>query len=196
MCVAIPYVPCGICCCVYLLVLSRSCGKAPLSSSTPILLLLLTLLKEQQALCLESDRCKLVGANNAWGVTSGSPSPHFLCSASLRGCHSGPDRWWGGGNKGRALHKSFCNTSSQFVCVQVLLSRGNGEDEYMCLGNSRLQKYTPTLHHTTHIDKDRLACCVCSRRTCLATSGKQNCTRNTPPRRPTLHTSHSEWVRE
>lgn len=56
----------------------------------------------------------LTGSNNLWGVTSGSPFPYFLCYPSLRGCHSGPDRWRRKERGGGALHKSVSNV---YLCL-------------------------------------------------------------------------------
>lgn len=64
------------------------------------------------SLCLEADRCRMVGSDNLWGVISGSPSPHFLRSASLRGCHSGPDRW-------KRKERDLCTTHSVTCHVSV-----------------------------------------------------------------------------
>lgn len=60
----------------------------------------------------------LTGSNNLWGVTSGSPFPYFLCYPSLRGCHSGPDRWRRKERKGGGL----C-TSQSVMCICVCVDK-------------------------------------------------------------------------
>lgn len=54
-----------------------------------------------------------IGSNNLWGVTFGSPSPHFLCSASPRGCHGGLDRW----SRKRKGELSAIRTARCQVCL-------------------------------------------------------------------------------
>lgn len=64
------------------------------------------------SLCLEANRCKLVGSSNLWRVTSGSPLHLFLPSASLWGCHAGSDRW-------RRKEGENALLKSAYVCVCV-----------------------------------------------------------------------------
>lgn len=118
MCVAIPYVPVEYAV-AYLLYFSHSRQQAP-----PVLIHSPlpppfpgttdsgygTVL----SLCLEADRWKLVRSNNLQGVTFGSPSPHFLCSASLGGYHGGLDRW---SRKERESLVQFVLQDVRSVCV-------------------------------------------------------------------------------
>lgn len=71
------------------------------------------------SLCLEANRCKLVGSSNLRRVTSGSPLHLFLPSASLWGCHAGSDRWR------RKEGENVLHKSAWCVCVCVCACTGN-----------------------------------------------------------------------
>lgn len=104
--------PRGIRCYISALLFPRSCRQAPpvLVQFSPFLLppppppppTTGTVL----SLCLEVDRCKLVGTHNLWGVTPGSPSPHFAPFCLPQGV----PRW--ARQVGKKRKREFCTSHS------------------------------------------------------------------------------------